>query len=47
VVNMGDDGDIAYRLAHRGSSSFSSGKSWICAGMGPQPATGSVWKSDQ
>jgi len=24
VINMGDDGDIAYRLAHRCSSSFSS-----------------------
>ena len=38
VVNVGDDGDIAYRLAHRRSVPSLLGQIWICAQVWPQAA---------
>ncbi len=38
VVNVGDDGDIAYRLAHRRSVPSLLGQIWICAQVWPSAA---------
>ena len=38
VVNMGDDGDIAYRLGHRCSVPSLLGQIWICAQVWPSAA---------
>jgi hypothetical protein len=35
---VGDDGDIAYRLAHRRSVPFLLEQIWICAQVWPQRA---------